>query len=241
MNILQKRKLEFKKRVRMRLIPFKDIDEQDEFFGGAQFVKKYTGLRKIKPEDDFFEYMLINDDVSSDWMICAHIDKYKAGSVVSYVKTTTADTNRKTVTALEFKRSNILKEEIDNWFYHYVEYDRYWMQNQARLVDRLNSVDFHGIPVNKISLNFNYMILSLDFKLYNEMTGDYDSFIIKFENLEDLKTDKLILDSDTDIKITSFDYKQAEMFEGRFILLTGQSNPLIEIDFKCEEIKMMKN
>jgi hypothetical protein len=108
----------------MKLIPFTDINDEDEFWGGARFVKKKTGLLNVKEEEDFFEYMLIADNSMSDWMICAHIDKYEAGSVISHVKTT-SDTNRFTVLAKEFKRSNILIEEIDLWFYQEDDDDRY--------------------------------------------------------------------------------------------------------------------
>ena len=225
----------------MKLIPIKDIDEQDEFFGGARFIKKYTGLRKIEAEEDFFEYMLFNDNASNDWMIFAHIDRYEAGSVVSQVKTTTADTGRKTVTAKELIRSNILKEEQDNWFYHYVEFDRYWIQNQKSLIDRLDLIDFHDIPVNRLTFNLDYMILSIGFELYNEKTNDYDSLTLDFENIQDLETDKLQFDSDTDIEITRFDYEYSELFEGKLLLLTGHGKPSLEIEFKCEKLKLKKN
>jgi hypothetical protein len=222
----------------MKLIPIKDIDEQDEFFGGARFVKKYTGLRGIKSEEDFFEYMLFNDNSSSDWMPFAHIDRYEAGSVVSQVKTTIAETGRKTVTAKEIIRSNILNEELDNWFYRYEDFDRYWIQNQKTLIDRLNLIDFHDLPVSRLSFNLDYMILSISFELYNEKTSEYDSLTIDFENIQNLETDKLLFDSDTDIEITGFDYKYSELFEGKLLLLTGHGKPSLEIEFKCEKLKL---
>ena len=225
----------------MKLIPIKDIDEQDEFFGGARFIKKNTGLRRIKPDEDYFEYMLFNDNASSDWMPFAHIDRYEAGSVVSQVKTTTSDTGRKTVTAKELIKSNISKEEQDNWFYHYVDFDRYWIQNQKGLIDKLQRIDFHDVPVNRLSFNLDYMILSIDFDVYNEKTSDYDSLTLDFENIQDLETDKLLFDSDTDIEITRFDYEFSELFEGKLSLLTGHGKPSLEIEFKCEKLKFKKN
>ena len=115
----------YKKTSHMKLIPFKEINEEDEFWGGARFVKLLTKLMIVDKDNDFFEYMLIDDKGMSDWMICAHIDQYEAGSVISHVKQT-IDTNRHTVLAKEFKRSNILDKEIDLWFYHQVVNDRYW-------------------------------------------------------------------------------------------------------------------
>ncbi|MFK7969866.1 MAG: hypothetical protein AB8F95_05835 [Bacteroidia bacterium] len=92
----------------MRLIPFKDINEKDEFWAGARFIKKGTGLRRIREEEDYFEYMLINDQSSNDWMACANISALKGGSLVSKIKTTTAQSNRHTVTAQAFRKSMIL-------------------------------------------------------------------------------------------------------------------------------------
>ena len=107
----------------MKLIPFIEINDEDEFWRGARFIKKKTGLMNVQEENDYFEFMLIDDKGNSEWMICSHIDEYEAGKVISYVRKT-ANTNRTTVLAKEFKRSNIPDEELDLWFYHEVKNDR---------------------------------------------------------------------------------------------------------------------
>jgi hypothetical protein len=100
----------------MKKIPFKDIDDQDEFWCGSTFRKEGTNLNNADPNEDFYEYVLFLDKGNSDCMICAHTDKWEIGIVVSYV-TMTKETNRATVTAKEFKRSMILPEEIDLWYF----------------------------------------------------------------------------------------------------------------------------
>ena len=138
-------------------------------------------------------------------------------------------------------KTHFLKEEQDNWFYRYVEFDRYWIQNQKSLINRLNLIDFHDVPVNSLTFNLDYMILSIGFELYNEKTGDYNSLTLDFENIQDLETDKLLFDSDTDIEITRFDYEYSDIFEGKLSLLTGHGKPSVVIELKCEKLKLKKN
>jgi hypothetical protein len=100
----------------MNKIPFRDIDDCDEFWCGATFRKEATTLNSPDINEDFYEYALFLVKEDSDFMLCAHIDKWEIGTVVCYV-TTTKGTNRATVTAKEFKRSMILPEELDSWYY----------------------------------------------------------------------------------------------------------------------------
>lgn len=225
----------------MNLIPFKDINEQDEFWGGARFIKKKTGLRRVVPEQDYFEYMLVNDNSSSEWMICTHIDKFETGSVISHVKKTTPLSKRHTVTAKEFKRSNILDEEIDLWYYNHVEYDRYWSQDLKSVIKRLDKISFHDLEVNSLNINFNYSFLSIDFELYNENMEDYDKWTIEFNGLKEFNSDQLTLNSDSDVEITSFDYGLSDLFEGKMTFLLGSGQPSFDLIFKCEKIKLIKN
>lgn len=100
----------------MKKIPLKEIDDDDEFWAGAIFRKEGTIINKPLPEEDFYEYMLFLDLGNSDFMLCAHIDKWEAGKVSSYVKIA-KENNRHTVKAKEFKRSMVLSEEIGSWYF----------------------------------------------------------------------------------------------------------------------------
>lgn len=100
----------------MKKIPFNQIDDKDEFWCGAKFQKHGTTLNNPDPAEDYYEYMLFLDNGLKDWMICANIDKWERGSVVCHVKQTEG-LERKTVTAKEFKRSMILPEEINDWYF----------------------------------------------------------------------------------------------------------------------------
>lgn len=225
----------------MYLIPFKDINEHDEFWGGARFIKKKTGLRRVAPEQDYFEYMLINDNSSSEWMICTHIDKFEAGSVVSHIKKTTAESNRHTVTAKEFKRSNILDEELDLWYYNHVEHDRYWSQDLKSVLKKLDNISFHDLEVNSLNINFSYSFFSIDFELYNEKSENHDNWTIEFKDLIEFNSDQLPLNADSDVEITSFDYELNEFFEGKMTFILGSELPSFDLIFKCEKIKLIKN
>lgn len=97
-------------------MPFKDLNEDDDFFCGSIFRKDKTALNIVDPEEDYFEYMLFLDGGTPEYMICAHIDKWEAGTVASHIKMDTSS-NRFTVKAREFKRSMIMPEEINDWFY----------------------------------------------------------------------------------------------------------------------------
>jgi len=224
----------------MNLIPFKNIDEQDEFWCGARFVKKKTGLRLGDPEQDYFEFMLV-DASSRKWMICTHIDHFEAGAVISYVKTTTLESQRYTVTAKEFRRSNILDDEIDLWYYSFTKYDRYWSQDIKSVIKKLDKISFHDIEVIGLNINFSYSFVSIDFELYNEIVKDYEKWTIEFQKFTDFKSDSLLLNSDSSVEITSFEYELIELFEGKMTFLLGSEQPSFELLFKCEKVKLLKS
>jgi hypothetical protein len=100
----------------MKKVPLKDIDDRDEFWTGAVFRKNGTTVNITNPEEDFYEYMLFHHPGNSKFLLCAHIDKWEQGTVVAYVKCTGAN-NRITVSGREFKRSMVLPEEMDNWYF----------------------------------------------------------------------------------------------------------------------------
>ena len=170
-------------------------------------------------------------------MSCSHIDKYDAGATVCDIQTT-SNSGRLTITTKEFKRSMILEKDIGDWFYHYVENDRYWTQNQTQVLKKLNQIDFHDLAVNRMSIDYDYLTFSLDFEIYNEQVKDFDLFKLEFKNLLDFKLDRLFIDSESDIEITSFEYKQTDIFEGILIFLLGHGKPSLTVEFKCESIKL---
>ena len=100
----------------MKKIPYKNINDEDEFWCGSVFRKAGTNLNNPLPEEDFFEYMLFLDNGETDWMLCAHIDKWEKGTIIAHVKMNKGN-GRLTVKAKEFKRSMIRPEEINLWYY----------------------------------------------------------------------------------------------------------------------------
>jgi len=100
----------------MKKIPFKEINDNDEFWCGAKFQKYGTTINNITPAEDYYEYMLFLDHSLKEWMICANIDTWERGAVACHIKLTKG-LGRKTVTAKEFKKSMILPDEINNWYF----------------------------------------------------------------------------------------------------------------------------
>jgi len=96
-------------------IPFSEINDNDEFWSGAIFRRYGTNLNIISQEEDFFEYMLV-DDPGFEYMLCVHIDKWEAGTSVCHLSKTVG-LNRHTVLANEFRKKMILPDEVISWFY----------------------------------------------------------------------------------------------------------------------------
>jgi len=104
----------------MKLIPLKEINDLDEFWGGAKFreIGTVNGYENIKPEENYHEYMLFVDKANPEWMLCGSIDKWDRGNIICHVRMTLAEgSGRYTVTAKEFRRSMIEPSEEERWYY----------------------------------------------------------------------------------------------------------------------------
>lgn len=221
------------------MIPFTDIGDNDEFYGGARFIKKGTDLNRVSSEEDFFEYMLVDDLSSSKWMICVHVDRFESGSVQSYIRKTNPDTKRSTVTAKEFLKSNILDEDVDKWFYLHVENDRYWRQDLNYAVSRLDKIEFHDLPTGGLSFNFDYKILTISVELHNDEIDQYENWIIEFRDIVCFKSENIRIENDSDIEINRFEYVLThDLFKGKMTLLSGFAKPSFFFDFECYGIKI---
>lgn len=223
----------------MNLIPFREIHEEDEFWRGARFIKKGTGLNNINSDEDFFEYILISDSSSKDYMICCHIDEFEAGAIISHVKTTLPNSNSLTVTAKEFKLSNILEEEIDSWYYHKVENDRYWNRSQKGILEKLKRIDLKGHFVDKVHFDTSYY--KLDIYINYQKSPDYALYILRFEGINEIGTSNIIFDCETYMELLDFTFSFSELFACEIKIASEENRvPTIEIKLKCEKIDLIK-
>lgn len=221
----------------MNLVPFKEIHEEDEFWRGARFVKKGTNLNHINPEKDFFEYMLTGHAYIKEYMDCVHIDQYEAGSVVSSVKLT--DSNSLTVTAKEFRRSNILEDELDNWYYNKVENDRYWNRSQNGILEKLNNLDFKGHFVDKVLFDTSYY--KLDVFINYQKDPDYARYILRFDGINEIDAGKIVFDHETYMELLDFTFNLSELFTCEIKIASEENRvPTIGIKLKCEKIDLIK-
>ncbi|HUM46599.1 MAG TPA: hypothetical protein PLD84_06710, partial [Chitinophagales bacterium] len=58
--------------------------------------------------------------------------------------------------------------------------------------------------------------------------------------ISELISDRLILHSDSIMEITSFDYTKSSSYEGKIIFLLGFGNPSFVVEFKCDDIELIK-
>jgi len=115
------------------------------------------------------------------------------------------------------------------------------MEEQNSILTRLNEIDFHDIPVERISFKTKYSTdFTVDFALYDESRRDYDYWRLNLVGITELNSDCLILNSNYDIEITSFDYSKKNSYEGRIMFLLGFGNPSFAVEFKCSEIELIK-
>lgn len=104
---------------------------------------------------------------------------------------------------------------------------------------KLDKIDFHDIPIESIKVVDDPEILVvISFFLYVEALKDYQKNEIIFKGITELKMGEILLDSDSDIEITSFDYEYNEGFNCDLMFLLGTGRPSFEIKIKCDEIEL---
>jgi hypothetical protein len=95
------------------LIPLADVPDEQEFWAGTRFRQVNVGMNIKNKSDDFYEYMLINDNSIRDYMLLANVSleagRYKAGFVIAHVRTL-ENVNRHVVTGAAMKFSFGIEE-----------------------------------------------------------------------------------------------------------------------------------
>lgn len=113
---------------------------------------------------------------------------------------------------------------------------------QQNILEILNEIDFHDIPVNKISFQSNSQLeLIISFLLYNKIKDEYEEYFLKFINIHILNSSSLILSKESDFEINTFDYHFDGLFNCKLLFLLGFGEPSFEIELKCEFILLEKN
>ena len=89
-----------------QLIPLSEIAGEVEFFRGTRFRLYKVGMSNVNEEDDFYEYMLVDDHDSHMLLVNSSSEngRIKAGNVVCYVQKM-PNVNRAVVTAAAMQYS----------------------------------------------------------------------------------------------------------------------------------------
>ncbi|MFT4759687.1 MAG: hypothetical protein ACI9XO_002272 [Paraglaciecola sp.] len=104
---------------------------------------------------------------------------------------------------------------------------------------KLDKIEFHDIGVESIKVISDPEILVvISFFLHIEELNDYQKNEIAFKGITKLEIGELLLDADSDIELTSFDYKYNKEFDCELIFLLGTGKPSFEMKIKCENIEM---
>lgn len=115
------------------------------------------------------------------------------------------------------------------------------MNKKEKIFKRLKEIVFHDVPVEKISFKTEYSTdFIIDFALPSKNNNDFEYWSLKFNEVIELKSDNLILNSESDIEIYSFDYELKEQFECNINFLLGFGQPAYNVTLKCENIELSK-
>lgn len=72
-----------------QIVSLHEIAGDVEFYRGTRFRQYAVGLRGVAEQDDYYEYMLVDDDTTA-YMLLVNISseagKHKAGNVPCYVQ-----------------------------------------------------------------------------------------------------------------------------------------------------------
>lgn len=71
----------------MKLIPIKDIKDEEEFWIGTRFRIYNVGLNVKDKKDDYYEYMLAQIPGDNDYFLLTNVVGHKSGSALALVKT----------------------------------------------------------------------------------------------------------------------------------------------------------
>ena len=107
------------------------------------------------------------------------------------------------------------------------------------ILKELDNIDFHDIPVESVKIISDPEIsVVVSFFLHIEELNDYQNNEIAFKRIQEMEIGNIILDSESDVEIYSFDYELKEGFDCKMTFLLGFGKPSLDMKIKCKEIEM---
>lgn len=108
-------------------------------------------------------------------------------------------------------------------------------------ITKLDNFVFHDVPVEKISFKtIKTTEFCVEIAFYNEDNKDYSYWKLIFKEVQKLNSNSLLLNSESDIEIYSFDYKKKELYECKIIFLLGFSQPSLVVEIICKDLDFIE-
>ncbi len=116
------------------------------------------------------------------------------------------------------------------------------MHERRLIMDKfelLNSIDFHDLPLEGIGFSPEYPTkLWIEFATFSEEKADYDHWRVEFDDVVRLAMGEIRSTENSSFEIFSFDYSVGDLFEGRFVILTGIGMPDLTITFASKGFQL---
>lgn len=100
-------------------------------------------------------------------------------------------------------------------------------------------IDFHDLPVERIRVVSDPdLMLVVSFFRYIEALKEYQKQEMVFQGISGLKIGQVLLDSESDLEIHSFEYQFNGEFDGKMTFLSGHGQPGFEMEIRCRAIEI---
>lgn len=106
------------------------------------------------------------------------------------------------------------------------------------IIEKLNQIEFHDIPVEALHFKMFPTILMIDFALYDEDLEDYNYYQLSLIDIQKLEMNqKISFGATTSLDIYTFDYVYKDNFEGK-LGFSLEFGPYFEVTFRCKNIQL---
>ncbi|WP_052592161.1 hypothetical protein [Aureispira sp. CCB-QB1] len=109
------------------------------------------------------------------------------------------------------------------------------------IITKLDNFAFHDVPVENVSFN---TVKTTEFcvkvAFYDQAKKAYSYWNLIFTEIQELNSDSLVLNSESDIEIYGFDYEKKELYKCKIIFLLGSSQPALVVKILCRGLDFIK-
>ncbi len=107
--------------------------------------------------------------------------------------------------------------------------------NIEEIITKLNSIDFHDIPVDIFCIKPDKSIIEISLLHFDEIINDYRNINLMFLNVSDLNINDITL-TNKKIELNCFEYYFNNKFNCKLTFLLGFGQASFDVNFKCDII-----